>query len=81
MISGRRREEKIKSGEELRKALCDACDSQTPQRFDNVMLNKLLDFAQLPRDLRDPLELKQTMAAIDPALGALKIKQGTCAKF
>ena len=77
MISGRVKADKIRSGDELRSALCTACDSMVPQRFDSVMLNKLLDFSELPRDdpRKDPLELKQTLAALDPSLGALKLKQ------
>ena len=77
MISGRMKEDKLRSGEELRSKLCEICNSNAPQRFDNVMLNKLLDYAHLPRDdpRRDPLELKQMFAEIDPSLGALKLKQ------
>lgn len=77
MLAGRRKEERLTSGEDLRSALCVACDSTAPQRFDHVMLNKLIDFSRLPRDdpRRDPLELKQTLSAIDPGLGTLKLKQ------
>ena len=76
MLSSRR-QDKIKSGQELKDALCTACGSQTPQRFDSVMLNTLLDFAKLPRDdpRKDPLEMKHTLAAIDPVLGKLTLKQ------
>jgi hypothetical protein len=77
MLVGARKEQKLRDGEELKAALCTACGSQAPQRFDNVLLNVLLDFAQLPRDhpKKDPLELKHTLAAIDPALGKLSLKQ------
>ena len=76
MLSSRR-EGKIKSGQELKDALAAATGTSTPQSFDNVLLNKLLDFAKLPRDdpRKDPLEMKHTLAAIDPALGKLSLKQ------
>ena len=44
---GTRREAKIKSGEELKSALCTACGTQSPANFSNVTLNTLLDFAKL----------------------------------
>ena len=40
---GTRREAKIKSGEELKSALCTACGTQSPANFSNVTLNTLLD--------------------------------------
>ena len=72
-----RKMDKVKSGQELKDALCTACGTQAPQRFDNVLLNTLLDFAALPRDhpKKDPLEMKQTLAGIDASLGKLSLKQ------
>jgi hypothetical protein len=77
MISGRVKEDKIKSGEELRLALAASCENEAFRALDNAMLNRLLDFAQMSRDdpKRDPLELKQSLAAISPSLGALKLRQ------
>ena len=74
---GTRREAKIKSGEELKSALCTACGTQSPANFSNVTLNTLLDFAKLPRDdpRKDPLEMKQMLGAMDKALGKLSLKQ------
>lgn len=72
-----RKQDKVKSGQELKDALCAATGTQAPQQFDNVLLNTLLDFAALPRDdpKKDPLEMKQTLAKINPALGKLSLKQ------
>ncbi len=77
MIAGRVKEDKLRDGEELRGALCEACNTMAPQKFDNVMLNRLLDFSALPRDdpRKDPLALKQELAAFDGSLGKLTLKQ------
>jgi hypothetical protein len=77
MIAGRRKEGAIRDGTELKAALCTACGTSAAERFDNVLLNTLLDFHKLPRDdpKKDPLELKQTLQAIDPSLGKLSLKQ------
>ena len=62
---------------DLHAELVSACDNESMRLLDNSMLNRLLDFAQLGRDdpKRDPLELKQSLVAIHPSLGGLKLKQ------
>ena len=77
MIAGRMKETKLRDGSDLKSALSSACGTSAPERFDNVMLNTLLDFSKLPRDdpRKDPLELKQTLATIDSSLGKLTLKQ------
>ena len=77
MIAGRVKDSRIKSGDELKEALCTATGSTAPQKFDNVMLNRLLDFAALPfQDPRkDPLALKHELAEFDASLAKLTLKQ------
>ena len=76
-MASQRKLQAVREGNELRTALSTAFASEAPQSFDNVLLNQLLDYAKLPRDhpKKDPLELKQTLAAVDPALGKLSLKQ------
>ena len=76
MLSSRR-QERVKSGAELREALCAACGNDAPQTFDHALLNTLLDFSRLPRDdpRKDPLELKQLLGSVNSALGKLSLRQ------
>ena len=73
MIGSQRKLQAVREGAELRAALATAFASTTPHGFDNVLLNRLLEYAKLPRDhpKKDPLELKQTLTAVDPGLGKL----------
>ena len=77
MLANRMKEQKLGSGEELRGALCTATNCMAPQRFDSVMLNRLLDFSALPREdpRKDPLALKQELASFDASLAKLTLKQ------
>ena len=73
MLSSRLKETRLRDGEELRSQLCAACDCQL--RFTNAQLNRLLSHAALPKDERDPLELKHTLTSWEEGLGRLTLKQ------
>ena len=75
MISGRVREDRVRSGDELRAALSTACDSSQPSHFTNEDLNGLLEHAAQHKDSRDPLELKQQLASLADGLAKLTLRQ------
>ena len=74
MIGSQRKLQAVREGAELRAALATAFASTTPHGFDNVLLNRLLEYAKLPRDhpKKDPLELKQTLASTQADLSKLQ---------
>ena len=73
MISSSVRLARTRDGEEVRAALCRATGSEVPRGWDNAAVNALLDMAALPKDARDPLALKQRLAALQ--LPDLQLKQ------
>ena len=68
------RAKSLRSGEALRGDLCAASGSQLPRGWPEPTLNRLLDFADVPKDARDPLGFKQALAEIAPALGGLPLR-------
>ena len=70
----------VRSGEKLRSALCNALDSRAPSRWDNAMLNTLLDLVDMKKEARAPLALKQTLASLDSELSSVKLKQRRAAE-
>ena len=73
MISSSVRLARTRDGEEVRAALCRATGSEVPRGWDNAAVNALLEMADLPKDARDPLALKQRLAALQ--LPDLQLKQ------
>ena len=73
MISSSVRLARTRDGEEVRATLCRATGSEVPRGWDNAAVNALLDMAALPKDARDPLALKQRLAALQ--LPDLQLKQ------
>ena len=66
---------RLKSGAQLREALCASTDSQVPSGWSDATLNVLLDMADTPKAERDPLAFKQHLASLSPALASLKLRQ------
>ena len=73
MIASSVRLARTRDGEEVRAALCRATGSEVPRGWDNAAVNALLEMADLPKDARDPLALKQRLAALQ--LPDLQLKQ------
>ena len=75
MISAQLKLDRLRDGDQLRSELSTACESKSPLGWSNASLNSLLDMADLSKDQRDPLALKQQLTELHSELSSLKLKQ------